>query len=192
MKQSYFGIVTSTVLFSKQLKDREKILYAHISVLQEKTGWCFASNEYFAEATNCSIPTINRSIKLLKEIGFVEVVTTPSSKGIQRKIRIVTDPMITSEPRITSDQTPMITSEPHNITSINNTSKKKKNKEKFSLNKISEAEELLIDNYCSSEKNHWADYSDFYKEELLKSLVAGNKFYRVVLEILHGENEVCS
>lgn len=43
---AYFSVIPATVLFSKELKPNEKLLYAAITSLANKEGYCFASNAY--------------------------------------------------------------------------------------------------------------------------------------------------
>lgn len=47
-----------------------------------------------------------------------------------------------------------------------------------------------ISDYKKRKRNHWDDYSNFYKEELLKSLGANNEIYQIILELLYGESDL--
>ncbi len=42
----YYAVIPSPVLFNQNLKPNEKLLYAVITVLANKEGYCFASNNY--------------------------------------------------------------------------------------------------------------------------------------------------
>ena len=44
----YYSILPSSVRYDENLKANEKILYSEISVLCNKNGYCYASNDYFA------------------------------------------------------------------------------------------------------------------------------------------------
>lgn len=45
----YYSIIPSTILYNKNLKSNQKILYAVITSLSNKEGYCFASNKYLVE-----------------------------------------------------------------------------------------------------------------------------------------------
>ncbi|MBW2998293.1 helix-turn-helix domain-containing protein [Candidatus Woesearchaeota archaeon] len=71
------------IKFPKQLLDYsgitdfEKILLSFIISLTQQRGYCFASNNTFAEKLNKHPNSISRSINRLKELGFIEVVFEP-------------------------------------------------------------------------------------------------------------------
>ena len=45
----YYSIIPAIVLYNKELKANEKLLYAIITSLANKEGYCFASNKYLAK-----------------------------------------------------------------------------------------------------------------------------------------------
>ena len=45
----YYSIIPATILFNKELKATAKLLYALITALSNKEGYCFASNKYLGE-----------------------------------------------------------------------------------------------------------------------------------------------
>ena len=45
----YYSIIPATILYNNELKANEKLLYAIITSLSNKEGYCFASNKYLAE-----------------------------------------------------------------------------------------------------------------------------------------------
>ena len=45
-KIGYYAVIPSTVLFNEELKSNEKLLYAVITALANKEGYCYASNNY--------------------------------------------------------------------------------------------------------------------------------------------------
>ena len=46
-KVGYYSIIPSKILYNKELKANEKLLYAMITSLSCKEGYCFATNNYF-------------------------------------------------------------------------------------------------------------------------------------------------
>ena len=48
-KISYYSVIPATVLFCEELKPNEKLLYAAITSLANKEGYCYASNSYLGK-----------------------------------------------------------------------------------------------------------------------------------------------
>ena len=63
---SYYAILTASVRYDNRLTDSEKILYAEITALSNKYGYCSASNNYFAKLYEVSKRTISTRINNLK------------------------------------------------------------------------------------------------------------------------------
>ena len=87
-KIGYYAIIPSTVLFNENLKSSEKLLYAVITILANKEGYCFASNSYLGGLLNAQPHTISKWVSNLKEKGFVCLEMIKNEKGeiIQRRI----------------------------------------------------------------------------------------------------------
>ena len=87
-KIGYYAIIPATVLFNEDLKANEKLLYAIITVLSNKEGYCFASNKYLANLLKAQPHTISKWVSHLKEKGFVCLDIIKNEKGeiIQRRI----------------------------------------------------------------------------------------------------------
>ena len=86
----YYSIIPATVLYNKELKANEKLLYAIITSLANKEGYCFASNKYLAEKLDVNPKTISSWISDLKNKNFivVELIRNENNQIIQRKIYI--------------------------------------------------------------------------------------------------------
>ena len=56
----YYSVIPATVLYNKDLKANEKLLYAIITSLACKKGYCFASNKYLAEKLDVSYRYLTR------------------------------------------------------------------------------------------------------------------------------------
>ena len=86
----YYAVIPSTVLFNENLKPNEKLLYAVITVLANKDGYCFASNNYLAELFNSKPHTISNWISHLSRLNFVhvELIRSDNNEIIQRRIYI--------------------------------------------------------------------------------------------------------
>ena len=86
----YYSVIPATVLYNKELKANEKLLYAIITSLACKEGYCFASNKYLAEKLDVNPKTISSWISDLKDKNFVivELIRNENKQIIQRRIYI--------------------------------------------------------------------------------------------------------
>lgn len=84
----YYAIIPATVLFNEKIKANEKLLYAIITVLSNKEGYCFASNSYLVNLLNAKPHTISKWVSHLKELGFVclDIIRNDKGEIIQRRI----------------------------------------------------------------------------------------------------------
>ena len=89
-KVGYYSVIPATVLYNKELKANEKLLYAIITSLACKEGYCFASNKYLAEKLDVNPKTISSWISDLKDKNFVivELIRNENKQIIQRRIYI--------------------------------------------------------------------------------------------------------
>lgn len=69
---SFFLLITQDVLFNKDLTDFQKLLYAAITGLCKKEGYCWASNAYFAKLFGKGHSQVEAGIKKLEDLGFIK------------------------------------------------------------------------------------------------------------------------
>ncbi|BAS46671.1 hypothetical protein SSCHL_1891 [Staphylococcus schleiferi] len=125
---SYYSIITANVRYDNRLTDSEKLLFAEITSLSNKYGYCTASNGYFAKLYEVTKVTVSRRIANLKECGYLQVEIIREGNEIkQRKMYPLTEmirPINTNDntPINNSVNTPIITNVKENNTSNNNTS----------------------------------------------------------------------
>jgi len=95
-KPNYYGIMPASVRYDKSLHPNAKILYTEISALSNKEGYCFASNNYFANLFEVSDRSIRNWIKNLKDKGFIKVqlIYKNGTKEIQQRKLYIADPLI--------------------------------------------------------------------------------------------------
>lgn len=87
-KIGYYAIIPATVLFNENLKANEKLLYAVITALSNKEGYCFASNSYLGDLFNAKPHTISEWVSHLSKMGFVyvDIVRNEKNEIIKRRI----------------------------------------------------------------------------------------------------------
>ena len=86
----YYSIIPATILYNKGLKANEKLLYAIITSLSNKEGYCFATNKYLAEKLGVNHKTVSSWISDLQKRKFiiVEQIRNENKQIIKRKIYI--------------------------------------------------------------------------------------------------------
>ena len=122
-KPSYYAIIPADVRYSN-LKPNAKLLYGEITALSGKLGYCYATNNYFAELYGVSKNTISSWISDLKKLGFITVIVERNAnKQIIKRCIGITKKM----------DSPIHKKMKGNNTSNNNTSNINIIKEKFIL-----------------------------------------------------------
>ena len=143
-KPNYYAIIPSEVRYSN-LKPNAKLLYGEITALSGKLGYCYATNNYFAELYDVSKNTVSRWISDLNKLGFIniKVERNENKQVIKRKIGI-----------IQKDNSPIYKMSKENITSINNTSNINITKEKFILEVMTfDYPEEMLEDFI----NYWTE-----------------------------------
>lgn len=125
---SYYSIITANVRYDNRLTDSEKLLFAEITSLSNKYGYCTATNSYFARLYEVVKETISRRISNLTKYGYLKIETVKDGKQIkQRKMYPLTQSSIPIDVKINTPidnfvNTPIDANVKENNTSINNTS----------------------------------------------------------------------
>lgn len=87
-KPGYYAIIPSDVRYDDSIPPAAKLLYGEISALIGAEGFCFASNDYFAELYKTTRETIARQLTKLEQAGHIQRVIekAPSGQITARKI----------------------------------------------------------------------------------------------------------
>lgn len=120
-KPNYYAVIPADVRYDKTIKDKAKFLYAEITALCNKDGYCFASNKYFADLYGVRKETISRLLNDLKNKGYIEIKIEYDKKTKEIKRRLI---YLLTKTSIPIDQTinyPIDQKVKENNTSINNT-----------------------------------------------------------------------
>ena len=115
-KPSFYAVLPAHVRYEKRLKPAERLLFAEISALTNKFGYCTASNGYFADLYETRKETVSKWISHLSELGFLRLEMVYEGKQIKgRKIWIDEKVMTPIDEKVKGNNTRL------NITRINNT-----------------------------------------------------------------------
>ena len=127
----YYAVIPANVRYDKKLPANAKLLYGEITALCNKEGYCWATNEYFAELYATSEKTVSRWIKILKDRKFIHCTNKVFryEDGTIKKIRYIgMDKNVLSElDKIEFDHTDKnvldhpVKNVPYNNTNSNNT-----------------------------------------------------------------------
>ena len=126
-----------------------------ISSLTAEKGYCYASNKYFAELFNTTEETISRKIKNLEDKNYITIeYEKRGTQVISRKIRLT---------KISMDdyqkyQWTVDKNIKENNTSINNTSKKEINKERFKKPSLEDIKEYCLQRNNNVDAQKFFDY----------------------------------
>lgn len=125
-KKSYYAIIPANVRYDSQVRPNAKLLYGEITALCNEKGYCWASNQYFADLYSVSKQSISAWIKELIDNGYItsDLIYKEGSKEIlNRYIRIAVHPIQENL------NTPIQEKLKDNNTSFNTTSNNTSNKE---------------------------------------------------------------
>lgn len=124
---SYYSIITANVRYDNRLTDSEKLLFAEITSLSNKYGYCTASNGYFAKLYDVVKETISRRISKLAKFGYLHIeIIREGNEVKQRKMYPLTQSSVPIDAKINtpidnSVNTPIDANVKENNTSNNNT-----------------------------------------------------------------------
>ena len=150
-QKSYYAIIPANVRYDKDLAPNAKLLYGEITALCNEKGYCWASNQYFAELYGVSVLSVKRWVNSLVNKGYVYRILTykQNSKEVDKRILSIdsgikidtTSVQKCYDPSIKNDTSSSIKNDTDNNTSINNTFNntdiyKEKNIKKESVNSV--------------------------------------------------------
>ena len=70
----YYAILTAPIRYAEDLTELQKLLYAEITALADKNGFCFASNSYFAKLYKKTPKWISSTISDMNKKWYLDVV----------------------------------------------------------------------------------------------------------------------
>lgn len=92
-KPQYWAVLPSVVRYDETITAGAKLLYAEISSLTDRLGFCYASNAYFQRLYGISEPTVQRYLRALKAGGYIAISDGDGGQG-RRKIYAGVNPLV--------------------------------------------------------------------------------------------------
>ena len=192
LQRSYYAIIPANVRYDKDLTPNAKLLYGEITALCNERGYCWATNDYFANLYGVSKTSISKWVNSLVQKGYVssELIYKRGTKQIEdRYLRIVTYPI---EEKL---NTPIEDKLKDNNTSFNNTvnntkDKKERKKEPNGYDAIiaqssfsNEVKEVIIE-FVKMRKLIKKPMTDYALKKLLNKLARLSSNAETQIEIL--------
>ena len=171
LKKSYYAIIPAEVRYDEELPPNAKLLYGEITSLCNEKGYCWATNQYFADLYHCSVSAVKKWISALVKKGYIslELVYKEGTRQVlQRKLYInpsvnfyTTPYKNVYDPSIKNNTSPSIEMYTDNNKVINN---KINTKLEVSKHKYGEYQHVLL---TDKEHTHLIDlYGDSLDEHI--------------------------
>ena len=86
-KPAFWAVIPASVLFSEDLRPNAKLLYGVVTLLQESSGYCYASNRYLANLFGLQPDTITGLLNNLVDAKLIatDVVRDPQTNEVQER-----------------------------------------------------------------------------------------------------------
>lgn len=117
-RPAYWAVLPAQVRYDAQLPAAAKLIYAEISALTEKTGFCFASNEYLTSLFQISERTLQRHLNALRDRGYIQITDGDGGAG-RRKIYAGVNPLANPDKNDGVTPTKLSPNPDKNVTHIN-------------------------------------------------------------------------
>ncbi|MBR3002893.1 MAG: helix-turn-helix domain-containing protein [Clostridia bacterium] len=189
---NYYAVIPADVRYDKSLRPNEKLLYGEITALTQKTGECWASNNYFADLYGRTPQAISKWILDLEKRGYItiEYIKAENSNNIEKRIiRMVS----TNIDRVSTKNGEGYQQKfKENNTSINNKKKKKEDRNfQEELKNVIEFYEnniTLITQFISEDMDkylHDGLYADLIIEAMKDAVSRNKRNWKYVASILN-------
>jgi Helix-turn-helix domain len=149
-KPNYYAVIPANVRYDKDLSPNAKLLYGEITALANASGFCWATNAYFAELYDVTKRSVQMWLSQLEKAGYIRVVLVNEGQQNDSARKIYLN--FTGEKNFTPPRKkihgegeenftpPHEENFTHNNTSINTTNNNTKNIKKNRSNWLKESE----------------------------------------------------
>lgn len=88
---NYYAIIPAPVRYDKRVTPNAKILYSEITALCNEKGFCWASNNYFAELYEVTPQAISKWINILSSCGYLRLEYDYNGKEVKQRRMYITE-----------------------------------------------------------------------------------------------------
>jgi hypothetical protein len=183
-KPSYYGILPAHVRYDNDLPPMARIMYAEITALSNKDGYCSAGNDYFAKLYDVSTVTVSRWVSKLGKQGHILIDADPVT-GHDRKLYPLNKNVIPHNKNVKApiqkDQGPLNKNVKHNSTSIilqDNSNSKSENLQKDLFVKVDGLKDKIGPNHyqllnatCTSNEETYQKLKGMFHDGRFSSLM---------------------
>ena len=81
-KPNYYAILKAEIRYDKRLSAFAKLIYAEVTALANKEGYCWANNYYFAKNFETTERTVQRALSKLEDLGYIKKELENDSRKI--------------------------------------------------------------------------------------------------------------
>lgn len=85
-KPGYYAVIPAQVRYDESLRPNAKLLYGELTALAGPDGYCWATNQYFADLYGLAVSTVSELIKSLADRGYIKIEMSSNNKGTERHI----------------------------------------------------------------------------------------------------------
>ncbi len=155
-KPNYYGIIPANVRYDKDLSPNAKLFYSELTCLASKEGYCFASNNYFAQLYNVVPSSISNWVKQLTDKGYINVEYVYEGKECKERRIYISDNCIQKNEEVFKNNEEGIQKIEEGYSKIlkdNNTSNNNINNNNTSNNTTEE--KAPVNPFILKNKNYW-------------------------------------
>lgn len=87
-------LVPPNILGDKRLTPNAKLLYGIVLGLVNRTGYCWAGNEYFSKIIGVDERSVQRHLRLLKKLGYFTIELDGEQRRITTNVAVVDDKIV--------------------------------------------------------------------------------------------------
>jgi hypothetical protein len=95
IEPNYWAVITAKVRYSK-IPANAKLLYGEINALCNTNGYCWASNQYFANLYGVTTQAISKWVNLLAKAGHIKLKYEYNGKEIKQRHIYIIEPEVST------------------------------------------------------------------------------------------------
>lgn len=88
LQRSYFSVIPANVRYDETLTANAKLLYGEITALANQKGYCFASNNYFAQLYKVTPQAISKWVNMLANKGYIHIQAQKNGLLTERRLYV--------------------------------------------------------------------------------------------------------